>query len=121
MKCSPQAGGPVELPVYSQRADINKWRQRNTTPKVFSCSFVQGVLLGEAEGQRERHAESEAGGHPQGLRQTVSNFWKTTRPSRSHRRPLILLLISPCVDLHALPLRGKCVKSYPVTSSQNEL
>lgn len=31
-----------------------------------------GFLLRQAEGQREHHAESEAGGHPEGLRQTVT-------------------------------------------------
>ncbi|CAG09600.1 unnamed protein product [Tetraodon nigroviridis] len=30
-------------------------------------------LLGQAEGQREHHAEPEAGGHPEGLRQTVTS------------------------------------------------
>lgn len=34
--------------------------------------FMLGVLLRQAEGEREHHAESEAGGHPERLRQAVS-------------------------------------------------
>lgn len=41
---------------------------------VLMCqSLFSGFLLWKAEGQREHHAESEAGGHPEGLRQTVTS------------------------------------------------
>lgn len=33
-----------------------------------------GILFGKAEGERKHHAESETGGHPEGLRQTVIAF-----------------------------------------------
>lgn len=53
---------------------MNTYFYNSLSPGV----WLSGLLLREAEGQREHHAESEAGGHPEGLRQTVT----------SHRRPI---------------------------------
>lgn len=41
--------------------------------QVCLCCFFLGVLRWQAEGEREHHAESEAAGHPEGLRQAVSS------------------------------------------------
>lgn len=74
-------------------------RRPEPFPQAFPVVFP-GVLLRQAEGERKHHAEPEAGGHPEGLRQTVSAFnrpitrlTELTRHPSSRRCPLIFLLI----------------------------
>lgn len=51
---------------------------RTISSSVSWC--FSGVLFGKAEGERKHHAEPEAGGHPEGLRQTVIAFNQPTTP-----------------------------------------
>lgn len=71
-------------------------------PQVFLGVFL-GILFRKAEGERKRHAKPEAGGHPEGLRQTVIAFNQpATQPMKhpsfaAHYLLLILIFLSVCL------------------------
>ena len=74
--------------------------------------FFLGVLRWQAEGEREHHAESEAAGHPEGLRQAVSS--SASQSDDAVNGPTDQL--SPSVDFsYMLHLSGETLKNKSAT------